>query len=585
MTGSASRRAHLLEAVLDRAEREPERGVAGRIQGGAVVWVTAEEFAGTVRELAKGLVASGVVPGDRVVLMARTRLEWVLLDYAVLAAGAVTVPVYESSSAEQVAWILADSGAVLAVTESAHQRALCDQAAEATGCREIMVIDDGGLAQLRARGEAVPDAAVEERLASLDGGALATIVYTSGTTGRPKGCPLTHGNLCANVGQALGALEGILGPDERNLLFLPLAHSLARMIWLAGFEHGIGTVFATDLAHLAKELPLVRPTILVGVPRVFEILFDGARRQARRHGRGKLFERAAETAVRWSQASVGGRPPMARRAEHAVWERLVYRRLRAALGGQLRFALSGGAPLGDRLVHFFSGAGIRIYEGYGLTEASPVLTTNGAGGWRPGTVGRPVPGTDLSLAADGEILARGPQVFGGYWHDAGDDIGALDEQGWLHTGDLGTVDADGFVRIMGRKKDVIVTSAGKNVTPAPLEDRLRAHPLIGEALVLGDGRPYVVALLALDVEGLRDWAEERGRQASGGTGDGELLAALQQAVDETNASVSPAESIRRFAVLPQGLSIEAAELTPTLKVRRDAVEAKYADVIAGLYPT
>ncbi len=526
-----ARGAHLLEAVLRRAEREPERRVAGRIQGGTVVWVTAEEFARTVLELAKGLVASGVGLGDRVVLMARTRLV------------------------------------------------------DGTACREVMVIEEGGLAQLRASGEAVPDAAVEERLASLDAATLATIVYTSGTTGRPKGCPLTHGNLCTNVGQALGALQGILGPDECNLVFLPLAHALARMIWLAGFEHGISAVFATDLAHLAKELTLVRPTMLVGVPRVFEIVFNGARRQARRDGRGNLFERAAKTAVRWSEASAAGRAKAALRAEHALWDRLVYRRLRSALGGQLRFALSGGAPLGDRLVHFFSGAGVRIYEGYGLTEASPVLTLNGAGGWRPGTVGRPVPGTELRLASDGEILARGPQVFGGYWHGAETDIGVLDGRGWLHTGDVGDFDTDGFVRITGRRKDLIVTSAGKNVAPLQLEDRLRAHPLIGEAVVLGDGRPYVVALLALDAEGLHDWAEERGGPVpeAGGSGDGELLAALQQAVDDTNASVSPAESIRRFAVLPQGLSIEDAELTPTLKVRRDAVEAKYAHLIARLY--
>lgn len=578
--------AHLLVPVLERAEREPDRPVAAYRLGAGLQWVTAAEFAARVRDLAKGLVASGVAPGDRVALMSRTRLEWPLVDYAILMAGGVTVPIYDTSSAEQVSWILADSAAVLAVLETADHLDLYDHADMARACREALVIDDGGLEELVRRGAAVPDTALDDRLAALRTSDLATIVYTSGTTGRPKGCVLTHGNLRGNVAQVLQAAGDMLGPDETTLLFLPLAHALARMIWLVGVEQGFHTVFATDLARLPEELALARPTMVVAVPRVFEKVFNGARHKAAAKGKGKVFDKAADVATRWSQGRAGGGIALPLRLGHAVFDRLVYHHIRDVFGGRLRMAVSGGGPLGERLTHFFAGIGVDIYEGYGLTESSPVLTLNLLGAWEPGSVGRALPGTGLRIAGDGEILAGGPQIFQGYWQAEQATAEALTPEGWLRTGDIGAIDDGGFLRITGRKKELIVTAQGKNVAPAPLEDRLRAHALVSQAVVVGDARPYVAALIAVDEDGLREWGDERGRgdvDLDALRQDPDVQAALQAAVDEANASVSRPESIRRFAVLPRDLSIEGGELTPTLKVRRAIVEKEYAELIEYLY--
>ncbi|HLF39967.1 MAG TPA: AMP-dependent synthetase/ligase, partial [Acidimicrobiia bacterium] len=571
---------------LDRARREPDRPVAAHREGDSLVWTTAAEFAARVRALAKGLVASGVGPGDRVALMSQTRLEWPLVDYAVLMAGAATVPIYETSSAEQVSWIVSDSGAVLAVTETPAHQALCEHSGPAAHPVEVVVIDRGGLDELTRRGADVPDAIIDERLAGVNTGTLATIVYTSGTTGRPKGCVLTHGNLRVNVAQVEIAAEGMVGPDETTLLFLPLAHALSRIIWLFSVEHGIRTVFATDLAHLPEELALVRPTMVIAVPRVFEKVFNGARHEAATQHKTGIFDRAAGVAVGWSQARATGGIPLRLRVGHGLFDRLLYHKVREVFGGRMHLAFSGGGPLGERLTHFFAGVGIDVYEGYGLTESSPVLTFNRSGAWKPGTVGRAMPGTTLRITGDGEILARGPQVFGGYWQAPQATDEALDPEGWLRTGDIGELDDEGFLRITGRKKELIVTAAGKNVAPAPLEDRLRAHPLVSQALVVGDARPFVAALLALDEDGLKDWADERelaGTDLSALRESPEVRAALQDAVDSANESVSRAESIRRFAVLPRDLSVDAGELTPTLKVRRAIVEKEYADLVEQLY--
>jgi long-chain acyl-CoA synthetase len=579
---------HLLQPLLGWADSEPGRPIAGFRDGEEVRWVTAGDFAARVRALAKGLVASGVSSGDRVALLSRTRLEWPLVDFAILMAGAVTVPIYETSSVEQLRWILGDSGARLAVVETGGMRRRCEEALPAAqGCAGRVVIDDGGLEELARLGGAVPDAVLAERLAALGPDSLATILYTSGTTGRPKGCMLSHGNLFGNVDQIFDLANHMFGPQETSLLFLPMAHALARMIWLFGLKQGMGTVFAADVTLLPEELLVVRPTVMVAVPRVFEKAFSGARHKAAAGGHAKLFDRAAEAAVAWSETgSTGRRHSLRQTALHAVYDRLLYSRIRAAFGGRLRIAVSGGGPLGDWLTHFFTGVGIDIYEGYGLTEASPVLTLNVAGAWHPGTVGRPVPATEICVVEDGEILARGRQIFGGYWQNEAGTAEALAPGGWLCTGDIGTFDDDGFLRITGRKKDIIVTSAGKNVAPAPLEERLRAHPLVSQAVVIGDRRPYVSALVALDTEGLRDWCEERGRPVpdnGAAMDDPDVRAAVQEAVDAANASVSQAESIKRYAILPRDLSVEADELTPTLKVRRAVVEQEYASVVEGLY--
>jgi len=565
--------AHLLQPVLERAAREPQRAVASHRDGDRFVDVTAAELVERVRRLAKGLIAAGVEPGDRVALMAATRLEWLLVDYAVLASGAVTVPAYETSSAEQLQWILSDSGSVAVILETPAMAELYEGiAGDAPSVTSSYVIDEGGLDALAELGESIDDAALDVRIAALRTSDLATIVYTSGTTGRPKGCAITHGNLRTNVRQNLDAVRSMLGDDEVGLLFLPLAHTLTKMIALVGVEWGIKLAFATDMAHLQEELRMVRPTMAVAVPRVFEKIYDGAQHQASASGRGRIFERAVDVAIRWSAATTTGRAGPLTRVAHAVFDRLVYGKVRGVFGGRMRFAFSGGGPLGERLTHFFNGVGLRIFEGYGLTETSPTLTLNSAGAWKPGTVGRPVAGTTIRIAGDGEILARGPQVFGGYWRNDAATSATFDDDGWFLTGDVGALDDDGFLKITGRKKEILVTAAGKNVAPAPLEDRLRAHPLISQAVVIGDQRPYIAALLAVDPDAAGQWED-----------DDALRAALQEAVDDANRSVSRAESIRSFAVLPDGLSVEGGELTPTLKVRRAVVEARYADLIDELY--
>jgi long-chain acyl-CoA synthetase len=578
---------HLLVPLLEWAERDPDRPLAGSRHGEEIGWVTAADFAERVRQLAKGLIASGIGRGDRVALLSRTRLEWPMIDLAVMMAGGVTVPIYETSSLEQVRWILSDSGARLAVVETAALAQRVEDAAPASdACYGPLVIDAGAVEELARRGDGVTDAVVDERLAGLGPQSLATIVYTSGTTGRPKGCMLTHGNLLGNVHQVIAAARHMFGPEETSLLFLPLAHALSRMIWLFGLTFGFRTVFAGDLKLLPKELAVARPTVMVAVPRVFEKAYSSARHTAQSDGHGAMFDRAADVAVRWSQARAGHHHRPVTDLERAVFDRLVYRRIRAAFGGRLRIAVSGGGPLGDWLTHFFTGVGVDVYEGYGLTESSPVITLNVAGAWKPGTVGRPLPATDVRIAPDGEIVARGRQIFAGYWQAEAPTAEMLGDDGWLCTGDLGALDADGFLRITGRKKDLIVTSGGKNVSPAPLEERLRDHPLVSEAVVLGDRRPYVVALLTLDSEAVPDWCEKHGRPVpdpAALAGDEELVAALQEAVDAANASVSQAEAIRRFAILPRELTVEADELTPTLKVRRAVVEREYADVIQALY--
>lgn len=578
---------HLLQPVIAWAENEPGRPVAAIREGDRFIDVTAGDFYGRVRRLAKGLVASGIEAGDRVVLMSHTRLEWLLVDYAILAAGAVTVPIYETSSAEQAEWILGDSGARLAVLETPAMGALYAQVHwHASACREALVIDDGGLDQLEARGRDVDDATVDERIAAITTDRVATIVYTSGTTGRPKGCVQTQGNLCANVAQNVEAMRSTLTENETTLLFLPLAHTLAKAIALVCMQWGAKLAFATDMGQLQEELQLARPTLVVSVPRVFEKVFNAAQHKAHAEGHGKIFDKAEEVAIRWSRDHGAGRRRPVTTVEHAAMDRLVYGKLREVFGGRLRFAVSGGGPLGDRLTHFFNGVGVRIYEGYGLTETSPTLTLNTSEAWRPGTVGRPLAGTTIRIAADGEVLAKGPQVFQRYWNAEAATAATFDDDGWFRTGDIGELDTDGFLRITGRKKELIVTAAGKNVAPAPLEDRLRAHPLVSQAIVVGDQRPFVAAILTLDDEALDQWAAERGLDGVEGPElrqHEEVRVELQSAIDDANRSVSKAESIRAFDVLPHDLTIESGELTPTLKVRRAVVAKSYESVIERLY--
>jgi long-chain acyl-CoA synthetase len=579
--------ASLADVVFSRADSQPHAVVMRRLDGG---WrdVTAGQFRDEVTALAKRLIAAGVTPGDRVALMSRTRYEWTLIDYAIWTAGAVTVPIYETSSAEQIEWILTDSGAGAAFAETPALAEAIRQAGVVAD-DHVWVIDgpDGLVAGWD--GASVTDEQLEQHRAARNAADLATIIYTSGTTGRPKGCEITHGNLLSDVRNAVeGSLVEVFEiAGSSTLLFLPLAHSFARIIQVGCLESGAILGHWPDTRTVAKALPEFRPTFLLAVPRVFEKVYNTAVQQASASKvKSRIFDAAAATAVAWSQAasSDGAAPGQALRVRHTLFDRLVYAKLRAAVGGKVAYAVSGGAPLGERLGHFFRGAGITILEGYGLTETSAAATVNRPSRNKIGTVGPPLPGVAIKIADDGEILLRGPNVFLGYWHNDAATAEVLDPEGWFGTGDVGGLDEEGFLQVTGRKKELIVTAGGKNVAPAVLEDRLRASPLISQCVVVGDGRPYIACLITLDEEGLEFWRKQHGLAADADVTDNpELTVDIQAAVDEANKAVSRAESIRRFRVLPSDFTEENGYLTPSLKVRRNLVIKDFAADIEALY--
>ncbi|MGO9218903.1 MAG: AMP-dependent synthetase/ligase [Streptosporangiaceae bacterium] len=599
---------NLSDVVFERADREPQAVIMRRQAAvGGPLWreVAAAQFRDEVTALAKGFIAAGIGPGDRLALLSRTRYEWTLADYAIWAAGAVSVPIYETSSAEQVEWILSDSGARALIAETpAHTDTLAEVLGRLPAVERTWLIEGaagGGavaakpLDSLAAEGSAVSDEALARRRSERAATDLATIIYTSGTTGRPKGCELTHANLLADVRNAIGALPEIFTLSGRSaLLFLPLAHSFARIIQVGCLESGTVLGHTPDVANLVADLGSFQPTFILAVPRVFEKVYNGAELQASASAaKSRIFAAAARSAIEWSQTlGAGGRATPGRqglrlRAAHAVYDRLVYSKLRAATGGRVQYAVSGGAPLGERLGHFFRGAGITVLEGYGLTETSPVVSVNLPSRNKIGTVGLPVPGVTVRIADDGEILVSGPNVFPGYWHNEAATAEMIDAEGWLHSGDLGELDDDGYLRVTGRKKDVIVTAGGKNVAPAVLEDRLRAHPLVSQSMVVGDGRPYVACLVTLDEEALEAWKGRRPQLASASLAElaenPDVIAEIQAAVDDANKAVSRAESIRRFRVLPVDFTEQEGYLTPSLKVRRGAVSKDFAADIDALY--
>jgi long-chain acyl-CoA synthetase len=584
----APRPAGLTDVVFRQADAEPDAVVLRRRSGGAG-WqdVTASRFRDEVAALAARLAAAGIGPGDRVAVMSRSRYEWTLADYAIWTAGGVSVPVYETSSADQAEWILSDSGARAVIAEtSAHLAILASVSARLPGLEHVWQVDDIA-AMASAGASATEDALAGRRRAGQD---LASIVYTSGTTGRPKGCQLTHENLLTDVHSAIDALPEIFSqPGTSILLFLPLAHVFARIIEIGALESGAVLGHWPDPATLADGLAEFRPTFLLGVPRVFEKVYQAARQQALPSAaRTKIFGAATEAAVRWSMAQEAGRRPgLLLRAQHELFDRLVYRKLLAAAGSQLRYAVSGGAPLSDRLAHYFRGVGITLLEGYGMTEAAGAASVNRPAASRTGTVGLPLPGVTIQIAADGEILIKGPNIFPGYWRNESATAAALDAAGWLHTGDIGSLDDGGFLLITGRKKDLIVTAGGTNVAPAVLEERIRAHQLVSQCVVVGDGRPFVACLVTLDADEVGPWLAERGRTMPG-TGreistDPEIGAEIQRAVDEANRAVSRAESIRRFAILDTDFTEAAGQLTPSGKVRRATIANDFAAEIEALY--
>ncbi|MCW2843846.1 MAG: AMP-dependent synthetase and ligase, partial [Nocardioides sp.] len=521
--------------------------------------------------------------------ISKTRYEWTLLDYAIWFAGAVTVPVYETSSAEQIAWILRDSGARAVVAEAPEHVARVNEGrGDLDQLNHLWSLADNAVDVLRRLGEDISDDELEKRRTSATPLDLATLIYTSGTTGRPKGCMLTHGNFMFELGVAVDELEQLFATEGAStLLFLPLAHVFARIIQVGCVKSRTRLGHSSDIKNLLADLQDFRPTFILAVPRVFEKVFNTASQKAAADGKGKIFDRAAETAIAYSRGLDRGRPSVVVRAQHALFSRLVYGKLRDALGGNCQYAVSGGAPLGERLGHFYRGIGLTVLEGYGLTETTAALTVNLPEACKIGTVGRPIPGTAVRVADDGELLFKGGQVFAGYWDNEDATREALERDGWFHTGDVGEVDDEGFVRITGRKKEILVTAGGKNVAPAVLEDRLRAHPLVDQCIVVGDGQPFIAALVTIDPESFPAWAEAHGKTGSiaDNVDDPDLRAEVESAVEEANKAVSKAESIRKFRILPDEWTEEGGQLTPSLKLKRNVVMRELRDEVDALYPS
>ncbi|MFL3865863.1 AMP-dependent synthetase/ligase [Streptomyces griseobrunneus] len=594
-------RGSLAEIPFDNAREAPAEAVLSR-KDAEGTWhdVTAADFAAEVLAVAKGLLAEGLRPGDRIAIMARTTYEWTLLDFASWAAGLVTVPIYPTSSAFQTRWILQDSGAVACAVETKEQgRLVSQERKQLGGLAHLWQFDTGAIGHLKSLGRHIPDEAVADRRAVLEPDTPATLIYTSGTTGRPKGCVTTHGNFFAEVDNAIELLHPVFKSVSKDpastLLFLPLSHVFGRMVAIgcmrARVRLGHAPSIQTD--DLLADLAGFRPTFLLAIPYVLEKVYNTGRATAEKMGRASSFDRAARIAQRYGKAveaaehGTGPGPGLGLRAARALYDPLVYRRIRAALGGKVRYVICGGSPLGRRLASFYEGAGIGIFEGYGLTETTAAHTVTPPLKPRLGTVGWPLPGTSVRIADDGEVLLRGGQVFRGYWDaERAEPVPYLLDGDWFPTGDLGTLDEDGYLTITGRKKDIIITSGGKNVTPAPLEDWLRAHPLVSQCMVVGDNRSYITALLTLDPDGLHHWRQMVKKQdvpLRELVHDEELRTSLQKAVDEANRLVSRAESIRKFTVLPVDFTEEKGHLTPSLKLKRAAIARDFTAEIEELY--
>ncbi|WP_433525099.1 AMP-dependent synthetase/ligase [Nocardia pseudovaccinii] len=574
--------------VFRHAEESPGAVLFNVTEGGGWREIKAAEFAKTVTDVAKGLIASGLELGDRVAIMAPTRYEWVLLDFAIWAAGGCTVAIYDSSAAEQAKWILQDSATKLLVVDSDKHRKVIDEieAGALPDLKETLQIDKGAVDDLIARGADLDDATVHARRAEVNAKSPATLIYTSGTTGRPKGVMLSHSNLYAESKSDRIALNKYVAEGKKTLMFLPLAHVFARAVTLAAFDAKVIVAFTADWSTLVEQFGSYRPHFILAVPRVFEKVFNSAKQKAHDGGKGKIFDAAAETAIAYSQSIDNGGPGLVLKLKHTVFDKLVYSKLRVALGGQCEAAVSGGGPLGARLGHFFRGVGVTIYEGYGLTETTAAITVNTPGNIRVGTVGKPIEGHAVKIAEDGELLLRGSVVFNGYWGNAEATEEAFTD-GWFKTGDLGAVDGDGYVTITGRKKEIIVTAGGKNVSPGLMEDSLRAHPLISQVMVVGDGQPFVGALITLDPEALPGWKERNNLPVETPIEqiieNPALVAEINAAVAETNKKVSHAEAIKKIRILPVDWTQETGELTPKMSLKRAVVMKQYASEVEKIY--
>lgn len=576
------------DLLIDWAKKEPQRALLETTVDGSV-WtpINAAELHERVSAIAKGLIAAGIGPGDRVGLMARTCADWTITDFAIWYAGAVAVPIYETSSPDQTAWILTDAAIKAIVVEHAEHRGVVEQAREqAPGVEHIWTMDDGDLDKLAESGRQVPDADLEERYEALRTSDLATIIYTSGTTGRPKGAELTHGNFVELSRNAIGRLgEAILYDGARTLLFMPLAHVFGRFVEVLCIAAGAPAGHTKDTTTLMRDIAGFKPTFILSVPRVFEKVYNASEQKAAAGGKEKIFRWAARVAEEYSKAMDGEKIPSGLRLRHRIAHKLVLSKIQQALGGQAEYAISGSSPLGHRLAHFFRGVGLTVLEGYGLTETTAPVSVNVPELSKVGTVGKPLPGVSLRIAEDGEILTKGIANFRGYHNNDEANAEAITD-GWFHTGDIGSLDSEGYLTITGRKKELIVTASGKNVAPSQLEDSLRAHPLISQVVVIGDNKPFIAALITLDAEMLPTWLSNNNLPAmdvAQAARNPKVLEALQEAVDATNTKVSRAESIRRFEVLTDDFTLDNGYLTPSMKVKRHEVLKDYSDTVEDLY--
>ncbi|KQN95659.1 long-chain fatty acid--CoA ligase [Arthrobacter sp. Leaf234] len=584
------RRSNIADLVIRQAAKPSDPALfAVKRPSGEWEDIPATEFRRQVEDIAKGLIASGIQPGDRVAIMARTRYEWSLADFAIWFAGAVSVPVYETSSPAQVAWILSDSGAVGAFVEAARHEQVVREAVALEGITSLQHVwpfDGNGLDTLRTAGAGTDDAMLADRRAYAGLDDVATIIYTSGTTGKPKGCELTHGNFVELSENAAAALPEVAREGGQTIMFLPLAHVFARFISVLCVAAGATVAHTPDVKNLLPDLQSYKPTFILAVPRVFEKVYNNSMLKAEDGGKGKIFHAGADVAIAWSKAEQAGRIPLSLKVKHAVFDRLLYGKIRTAMGGRVQHAVSGGAPLGDRLGHFFHGIGLMVLEGYGLTETTAPITVNTPKKIKIGTVGAPLPGNAVKIADDGEILTRGVCVMKGYFNrpDLTEDTFA---DGWFRTGDIGELDDDGFLRITGRKKEIIVTASGKNVIPAVLEDAIRSNALVSQCVVVGDQRPFISALITLDEEALPGWLERHQLPATTTIAEAaehpKVLAEIQELVDTANTTVSRAEAVKVFRIVPTDFTETTGHLTPSLKIKRNQVLKDYSAVVESIY--
>ncbi|MCK2037192.1 long-chain fatty acid--CoA ligase [Microbacterium sp. SSW1-49] len=586
----ADPQANVADLLVERVKATPDRALFSVPDGAGWRDISAADFQTAVVAVAKGFVAAGIQPGEKVGFLARTTYEWTLIDFALFYAGAVMVPIYETSSPSQIQWIMEDSGAIALIVESPEHFARVDEVrSELPLIREIWQLHLGAIDALTAQGASVDDAEIERRRSLAVGSDIATLIYTSGSTGRPKGCVLTHSNfveLSRNSAKALN--EVVQTPGASTLLFITTAHVFARFISILDIHAGVRTGHQPDTRQLLPALGSFKPTFLLAVPRVFEKVYNSAEQKAEAGGKGKIFRAAADVAIEHSKlVEAGSKIPFGMKLKFALFDKLVYSKLREAMGGNVAYAVSGSAPLGSRLGHFFHSLGVVILEGYGLTETTAPATVNLADKSKIGTVGPALPGVGVRLADDGEIEVRGINVFKEYWNNEEATAEAFSEGGWFRTGDIGSFDSEGFLTITGRKKEIIVTAGGKNVAPAALEDPIRANPIIGQVVVVGDQKPFISALVTLDPEMLPTWLANNGLPSDLSLADASKNAAVraevQSAVDAANARVSRAESIRKFTILDSEWTEASGHLTPKLSIKRNVIMKDFADEISALY--